>query len=195
MEISNDAHREFIQNTGDFHLVESLGLRYCGVCAIPGTLTLVSDQSPAVQFHDYPGGSWCETLPVCQECREEMEFRPTSDMLECPNQGCQVALEDWLADQAAQRDPLFYGYEAYRSAYSSPVPIDQDVRWGTTLRPAGDIHVFATEDQRDAWVEEGTTPIKNQFGYVVEYRARSALSRERGSRLYVVFDEYGDVKW
>ena len=195
METSNDAHREFIQNTGDFQLAESLGLRYCGVCAIPGTLMLVSDEAPAVRFHDYPGGSWCQALPVCHSCLVEMQFEPTADMVRCQDQGCQVALENWLAEQAAQRDPLFYGYEAYPSAYSSPVPIDQDVRWGTTLRPAGDIHLFATEEQRDAWVEEGPTLIKNVSGHVVEYWARSALSRVRGSRLYVPTDEVTDGNW
>ena len=195
MEINNDAHRYLIEETGNFQLAESLGLRYCGVCAIPGTLTLVSDEARVVQFHDYPGGSWCQPLPVCHSCLVEMQFEPTADMVRCQVQGCQVALEDWLAAQAAQRDPLFYGYEAYRSAWSSPVPIDQDVRWGTTLRPAGDIHLFATEEQRDAWVEEGPTLIKNVSGYVVEYRARSALSRERGSRLYVPTDEDVNARW
>ena len=195
METSNDAHKEFIRDTGDFQLAESLGLRYCGVCAIPGTLTLLSDETPAVQFHDYPGGSWCQAVPVCHGCREEMEFEPSDDMVRCQDQGCQVALEDWLAEQAAQREPLFYGYEAYPSAHSSPVPIDDDLRWGDTLRPAGDVHVFATEEQRDAWVEEGPTLIKNRFGRVLDYRARSVLSRERGSRLYVPTDEVTNGNW
>ena len=195
MEINNDAHRYLIEETGNFQLAESLELRYCGVCAIPGTLTVVPADAPAVQFHDYPGTMRCQTLPVCQSCREEMEFEPSDDMVQCQDQGCQVVVEDWRAEQATQRDPLFYGYEAYRSAYSSPVPIDEDHRWGTTLRPAGDIHVFATVEQRDAWVDDGPTLIKNRFGYVVEYRARSALSRERGSRLYVPTDEDVNARW
>ncbi len=193
MEITNQFHREMIEETCDFRLADSLGLKSCGVCAISGILTLVPDDAPAVQFHDYPGSLRCLPLPVCQSCGEEMDDEIDPGMYGCPDQGCQVAVEEWRAERAAQQDPLFYGYEAHPDAGPSRVTIDQDVRWGDTLRPAGDIHAFSTEEELNAWVEEGCTLIKNSLGYVEEYRARSAVSRDRGSRLYVPADEDTDL--
>ena len=123
MEITNQFHREMIEETCDFRLADSLGLKSCGVCAISGILTLVPDDAPAVQFHDYPGSLRCLPLPVCQSCGEEMDDEIDPGMYGCPDQGCQVAVEEWRAERAAQQDPLFYGYEAHPDAGPSRVTI------------------------------------------------------------------------
>ena len=197
MEIKNDAHREFIEETEDFSLALSLGLRYCGFCAIPGTLTLVSDDTPGVQWHNYPGSLQCEAPPVCDTCREEMQDDPSPDMLKCTDPGCMVAVEDWREQKAAKKAPLFYAYEAYPDAGPTETTMEQDPRRGTprgpTFFPAGDIRTFATEEARDAWVEDGPTEIKNEFGSIVRWRARSVVSQEKGSRQYVPDDEDTDA--
>ena len=189
MEINNKVHRDLVEETGDFQLAESLGLQYCGACAVFGPLTLVSQDATTVRHHEHPGGGECQTFPVCHECLESVDWAPTPNMSQCTQQGCLSAVEDWREEQAALKAPLFYGYEAYSSAYSSPVTIVQDIRLADTLRPAGDIRAFTTGEGRDAWVEDGPTPIKNEFGYIVKYRARSAISAEAGSRLHIPADE------
>lgn len=189
MNITNESHREFIEETGDFQLAESLGLSHCGLCAIPGSLTLVSEDSTSMRFHEYGGLGPCLTLPVCPNCEEEMEPEPDPDMARCGTRGCQSVVEEWRAQQAARQEPLFYGYEAYPKDFSHSVSIDQDDQWGDTLRPVGDIRVFATEEERDAWVKDGSTVTENKFGCAVSFRSRSAISAEVGSRLYVPEDE------
>ena len=192
MEIKNENHRTFIEETGDFTLADSLNLRYCGACAVPGILTLVSYDAPSKQFHEYAGTSRCLELPVCPGCIEAMGsyFRAASpDMYGCPDLGCQFLVEERRAARALSKEPLFYAYEAYPSAYSSEVTVDGDVRRGPALRPAGDILAFTAEDERDRWVNEGPTLIRNQLGYVVNYRSRTVVSSEQGRRLHVPDDE------
>ena len=189
MNITNEVHREFIEETEDFRLAESLELSHCGLCAVVGTLALVSEDAPSRRFHEYDGRRRCLTLPVCSSCEEEMEWDPDRDMVRCGTRGCQSAVEEWRAQQAARQAPLFYGYEAYPKDFSHSVSIDQDDQWGDTLRPAGDIRVFVTEEERDAWVEDGPSVTENEFGYAVWFRSRSAISAEVGSRLYEPEDE------
>ena len=85
----------------------------------------------------------------------------------------------------------FYAYEAYPSAYSIPVSIGQDTSTviartprGERIGPAGDIRAFRTKQERDQWVAEGLTVIRNSYGYVVSYRARSAVTAERARRAF-----------
>ena len=192
--IQNDAHREFIEEQGNFGVASSLGLKYCGLCATVDILRLVSDDAPDHRFHHYSGTTRCCDLPVCQECLEAAGPEP-EDWLEsetgivgCQEGGCIRAGEELLEARALKRAPLFYGYEAYQTAQGHQVTIEQDVRWGDTLRPAGDIWAFTTEEERDAWVEEHHTLIMNDFGYVVQYRYRSAIPTETGRRKYMPDD-------
>ena len=197
MEITNEGHKGFIEETGNFRLADSLGLQHCGLCAITGTLTLVPDDAPSRQFHAYANTTACLELPVCPDCLEQDDLDPTPapGTLGCLNTGCKVAAGDWRAQQALLGAPLFYGYEAYPSASPTPVSIADDVIRGDTLLPAGDIQAFETEEGRDAWVEDGPTLIKNGFGFVVKYRTRSAIPWEKGSRLYVPTDVDSDSCW
>ena len=197
MEITNEIHRAFIEETQDFGLAESLQLSYCGRCAIPGILTLVPDGAPRRQFHAYANTMCCVELPVCPDCLEvdDLDPTPAPGILGCRDQGCLVAAGNWRAQQALLEAPLFYGYEAYPSAYQTLVHYEDDVIRGETLRPAGDIQAFETEEERDAWVEEGPTLIKSGFRFVVEYRARSAMPWEKGSRWYDPTDVDSDSCW
>ena len=192
--IQNDAHREFIEEQGNFGVASSLGLKYCGLCATLGILTLVPDDAPDHRFHHYSGTTRCCDLPVCQECLEAAGPEP-EDWLEsetgivgCQEGGCIRAGEELLEARALKRAPLFYGYEAYPTAQDSQVTIEEDVRSGNTLSAAGDICAFTTEEERDAWVGEGSTLIRNEFGYVVQYRSRSAMPAVAGRRRYVPDD-------
>ena len=187
--ITNKDHKRFIEETGDFRLAESLELSHCGLCAVVGTLVLVSEDTTSRRFHEYGGRRRCLTLPVCPNCEEEMESEPDPGMVRCGTRGCQSVVEEWRAQQAVRQQPLFYGYEAYPKNNSHHVSIDQDNQLADTLQPAGDIRVFATEKEREAWVEDGPTVTENEYGCAVSFRSRSAISARVGSRLYVPEDE------
>ena len=198
--IQNDAHREFIEEQGDFGVASSLGLKYCGICATVDILSLVSDESSIRRFHAYAGTTRCCDLPVCQACLEEAGPEPEdwleseTGILGCGEGGCIRAGEELMEARALKRAPLFYGYEAYPTDQGRSVTIEQDVRWGDALRPAGDIWAFTTEEERDAWVEQRSTLIRNEFGHVVQYRCRSAIPTETGRRKYMP-DDGGEDAW
>ena len=198
--IQNDVHREFIEEQSNFRVADHLELKYCGLCSALDNLTLVPDDAPGHRFHHYTGTTQCLDLPVCDQCLGEAGPEPGDWLLQqrgierCLDGGCIAAGEYLRETRALKRDILFYGYEAYPTAQDGSVTIDEDVRWADTLRPAGDIWAFATEEERDAWVEERSTLIRNQFGYVVQYRCRSAFPTETGRRMYVP-DDGGNEAW
>ena len=181
--IQNNAHREFIEEQRCFPVVDLLGLKYCRLCSTVDILTLVPDDAPDHRFHHYSGTTRCLDLPVCDQCLGEAGPEP-EDWLEyqtgivgCGEGGCIRAGEDLREARALKEAPLFYGYEAYPTAQDSQVTIEEDVRSGNTLSAAGDIWAFTTEVERDAWVGEGSTLIRNEFGYVVQYRSRRCHAR------------------
>ena len=166
--IQNDAHREFIEEQRDFRVADHLKLKYCGLCAAFDNLTLVPDDAPVHRFHHFTGTTQCLDLPVCDQCLEQVGQELEDWLLQqpgierCLDGGCIAAGEDLREIRALKKDTLFYGYEAYPTAHNGPVTMKEDTHWLDTLRPAGDIWAFATEVERDAWVEERPTLIKNR---------------------------------
>ena len=188
--IKNPAHREFIEEHRCFDVVDLLGVKCCSLCSARDVLTLVPDDAPDRRFHHYSGTAQCVALPVCDGCFEQAGPDPEEwlsrqrGMDRCSDVGCVTAAEDLREIRALKGDPLFYGYEAYPSVYNMSVSIDEDITWAGAFRPAGDIWAFATEEERDAWVREGSTAIFNSFGYIEKFRCRSAIPAETGRRLY-----------
>ena len=56
MNISNEVHKVFIEETGNFSLAESLDLSNSANCAILGKLVLVPEDAMNVQHHQYNDG-------------------------------------------------------------------------------------------------------------------------------------------
>ena len=69
--IGNPAHLDWIEETGNFVMVDRLGIDYCGVCAMYGILTLTDDEAPRYRFHGYAQSTGCPTLTLCPECYEQ----------------------------------------------------------------------------------------------------------------------------
>lgn len=164
-QIKNAAHREFIEQLGNFDIAESLGLAVCGVCSGYGVLTLVDSETRTYHFHHYTGSTLCTTVPVCDECYQQGACGPDSeeclDMMEddhycrgcirdCTDPGCLAMVTEAMVRRTLP-DRAF-GYESYPSIYNLPIPPEKDSASARTGQPLGTFHVFATAEERDHWV-------------------------------------------
>ena len=77
MNITNPAHRQYIEENRAWDIAEHRGLECCGTCAVADVLTIVDSTAPKLQMHQYATSAVCREVRVCPACVQEGVLAPT----------------------------------------------------------------------------------------------------------------------